>query len=964
MFLMLLVAAGPGRQAAADDSFGESFSTQVRPFLERFCLDCHGAVDPEAKFDLSPYTTVESIRRDLPHWNLVLKRLAAGEMPPEDAERQPGKAQRQAVVDWITGLRRREAERNAGDPGPVLARRLSNAEYDYTIHDLTGVDIRPTREFPVDPANEAGFANSGESLAMSPALLKKYLDAARLVAEHLVLAPTGLDFAPHPVVVESDRDKYCVSRIIEFYQRQPIDLADYFFAAWRHQHRDVLDGPETLAECAADQQVSPKYLAIVWELLRDGQQDAGPLAELRRMWNDLPGPGDESADHPVDDVRESCRKMRDFVHEEREKLIPPADLSATSGLKRTLQPWILWVNNQAAANRRRGQIPEPDGTPRAELQAAALERFCSVFPDRFFVSERGRTFLDPRDQNKGRYLSAGFHLMVGYFRDDQPLVDLVLDEAAQRELDALWRELNLVTRAPLRQFRDFIYFERAESTRYLTYPEFDFARGEDNDITSAAKMSRVAELFVARAREEGISPAGLNVLQVYFDNIAAQVRQVQADLQAAEPRHLADLVEFAQRAWRRPLADEERDDLLRFYRELRDEQQLEHEEAVRDVLASILVSPRFSYRLDPAPEGKGAVPLSDLALASRLSYFLWSSMPDAELLARAEAGDLHQPQVLAAQARRMLADPRVRRLAVEFGGQWLDFRQFEQHNAVDRTRFPMFNDQLRQAMFEEPVRFTVDLIQRDGSVREFLDARHTLVNPILAAHYGITLPDSVGGGERAADQWTRVEDATVYGRGGLLGMSVFLTKNSPGLRTSPVKRGYWVVRRLLGEEIPAPPPNVPELPEDEAKLGELSLRDVLVRHRAVKSCAVCHDKFDAIGLAFEGYGPVGQRREVDLGGRAIDDRAEFPDGSQGQGLDGLRSYLNTRRQDEFVDNLCRKLLAYALGRGLLLSDESTIERMRNELASHDGRFSRLVETIVTSPQFLKQRGRDYDGGAE
>jgi hypothetical protein len=208
------------------------------------------------------------------------------------------------------------------------------------------------------------------------------------------------------------------------------------------------------------------------------------------------------------------------------------------------------------------------------------------------------------------------------------------------------------------------------------------------------------------------------------------------------------------------------------------------------------------------------------------------------------------------------------------------------------------------------------------------------------------------------DEWVRIDDARRYGRGGLLPMAVFLTKNAPGLRTSPVKRGYWVVRRLLGEVIPAPPAQVPELPNDESKLGELTLREVLARHRADASCARCHERFDAIGLVFEGYGPVGEVRTKDLGGRPVETRAAFPGGGEGTGLDGLRAYLRERRQDEFVENLCRKLLAYGLGRTLLPSDDGTVHALRAKLAADGYRFGTLAEGIVTSPQFLNRRGRD------
>jgi hypothetical protein len=250
-------------------------------------------------------------------------------------------------------------------------------------------------------------------------------------------------------------------------------------------------------------------------------------------------------------------------------------------------------------------------------------------------------------------------------------------------------------------------------------------------------------------------------------------------------------------------------------------------------------------------------------------------------------------------------------------------------------------------MFEEPVRFFTELIRNDRPVDELLDGKYTFVNRALARHYGMPEP--------GPDAWIRVDDASRYGRGGLLPMAVFLTKNAPGLRTSPVKRGYWVVRRLLGENVPAPPANVPDLPDDEAKLGELTLREALARHRSDRACASCHERFDAVGLAFEGFGPVGEARSKDLGGRPVDTRAAFPGGGEGVGVEGLRTYLTTSRRKEFVDNLCRKLLAYALGRTLIPSDDETIVAMAEQLAAEGGRFGGLVETIVTSPQFRNQR---------
>jgi hypothetical protein len=264
-------------------------------------------------------------------------------------------------------------------------------------------------------------------------------------------------------------------------------------------------------------------------------------------------------------------------------------------------------------------------------------------------------------------------------------------------------------------------------------------------------------------------------------------------------------------------------------------------------------------------------------------------------------------------------------------------------------------------MAEEPIRFFLHVVSQNCSVLDFLDGDYTFVNPVLAKHYGMPFPPRLAGSGQSnspenAEVWVRVNDAQRYGRGGLLPMAVFLTKNSPGLRTSPVKRGYWVVRRMLGERIPAPPPEVPELPKDEAKV-ELPLPQLLAKHRENRACAGCHQRFDSFGLAFEGFGPIGERRTLDLGGRPVLTVAMYPDGEERIGVPGLRHYLSEKRRDEFVENLCRKLFAFALGRSLTLSDKTTIKEMHERLAKDSYRFESLVATIVTSPQFLNKRGR-------
>lgn len=990
--LVLLTASTCVADGMDAKALNTSFANDVAPFLESFCLDCHGETTQEAKLDLSEYTSADSVAKAHQTWEIVLRRLEAKEMPPEDSE-QPSAKQRAAVVKWIRAAREFEAKRNAGDPGPVLARRLSNAEYNYSIRDLTGVDIRPTKTFPVDPANEAGFDNSGESLTMSPALLRKYLAAARQVAEHLVLKPDGIAFAPHPVMTDTDRDKYCVKRIVEFYYRQPTDLSRYFLAAWQFRHRAELGRPnEMLVGFAKANRVSPKYLATVLSLLeeKDESKAVGPIARLQSMWQKLPADVTKS-----NDVWQGCNEMRRFVEALRKRLKPGFPNIKVEGSHNGSQPFVLWKNRQYVAYRRKfnrdalrvrsetettttteDSIAEalfvPDDKVERALHEAAFARFCSVFPDAFYISERSRDYVKESSKQmgeKGRLLSAGFHSMMGYFRDDGPLYDMILSKAEQRELDGLWQELDFVASAPMRQYVGFLWFERTDS-RYMRDPQFDFARPENKSSQTEAMIKKLSGLYLDKAEHSGGNEVELRAIKHYFREINEQIRWVEKARLQAEPGHLAAVLEFAERACRRTLSQSEKDELTAYYRTLRDDDGLTHEEAIQDTLVSVLMSPLFCYRVDLIGSGSGTRPLSDEELASRLSYFLWSSTPDAELLAQAAKGNLRRPDVLRAQTRRMLKDHRIRGLATEFGGNWLDFRRFEEHNAVDRQRFPSFNDELRQAMFEEPVRFFVDVIQRDASVLEFLNGKHTFVNSVLAKHYGIpnnqagiprtTIASSADGDVSQADPriWVRLDDASRFNRGGLLPMSVFLTKNAPGLRTSPVKRGYWVVRRLLGERIPPPPPNVPELPEDEAKLGELTLREALARHRDNKSCAGCHERIDSIGLAFESFGPIGELREKDLGGRPVSTTAIFPGGHEGTGLKDLRSYLRKHRQEEYLDNLCRKLLSYSLGRSLILPDELLIRQMRSNLEADEYRFGSLIETIVTSSQFLNKRGSD------
>jgi len=982
-FLILAATAVLSVVRGQEDGRAElegEFTRTVRPFLKTYCISCHGQQILAAQMDLSGFTTMAALMRDGRRWSQLLERLEAEEMPPEGA-RHPTPRERRAAVDWFHAVREHEMRRNAGDPGVVLARRLSNAEYNYTVRDLTGVDIRPTREFPVDPANTAGFDNSGETLMMSPTLLQKYLAAAREVAAYMYLKEKGFAFASHPMLVETDRDKFAVHQIINFYHEQNIDYADYFETTWRFQHRAALEQPNaTLADLARQYGVSAKYLKTVWSTL-ESDEEVGPLVKLQAMWRALPEP---RADQP-NAVRAGCEEMKSYVVNIRKK-VEPRFINITAGRIGTAwQPLLIWKNTQYATHRRKfdprqlqveGEPPfnqddvvepewdnpfgpgktilvengpsDPDLFVPARQRAfyeAAWGRFCSVFPDMFYKESRGRNYFRT-GKDQGRYLSAGFHNVMGYFRDDQPLYELLLDAEQQVTLDEMWREMDFVASINIRTYVEFAKLGTRGTRDDFKDGEPEVQEIEVEEIISEAKIRQLEAEYLEFAKDG--NDVAIQAIEDFFGRANEGVRWVQQARRDAEPSQLQSLLDFAAGAYRRPLSSADRADLLSFYRDVRERYDLDHEAAIRETVVLVLTSPKFSYRVDLVEAGGGVQPLSDFDLVSRLSYFLWSSMPDDELLRHAAAGNLHEPEVIKAQARRMLQDPRIRALAVEFGGNWLDFRDFEQIGTVDRERFPSFSDELREAMFEEPIRFLLDVFQHNRSILDFLYARDTFVNPTLARHYG--MPQG-GGDERV---WVRFQGADRYDRGGLLPMAAFLTKNAPGLRTSPVKRGYWVAKNILGEQIPPPPPVVPELPADEAKM-DLPLRQMLQQHRANPSCAACHARFDSFGLAFETFDPVGKRRTHDLGGRTVDARATFPGGVEGEGLPGIRRYIRGHRENGFVDGFSRKLLAYALGRSLALSDDLLIQEMGRELADNGYRFETLIDSIVTSRQFLNKR---------
>ena len=493
-----------------------------------------------------------------------------------------------------------------------------------------------------------------------------------------------------------------------------------------------------------------------------------------------------------------------------------------------------------------------------------------------------------------------------FYREDHHLHRLMLDETEAKQLDRLWSELHFISEDAL-QLVDA--FEQL----------WQFAT-QDADPSAFTPMREPIKQRAEVFKQERI---------------------------AGEPNHLESILALAGQAWRRPLTIEEKRDLRALYKKLRKEE-LSHEAAARLTLARILVAPAFLYKLESPQSGTTSAPVNDFELASRLSYFLWSSAPDEELMTLAAAGELTNPEVIAAQTQRMLKDKRVRRLAIEFGSQWLHVRDFGDFDEKSERHFPEFAA-VRNALGEEPVRFFTDLFQHDGAVLDLLNADHTFVNGTLAKYYAIGGSDDAG--------WRRVEGVRAKGRGGVLGFGATLAKQSGASRTSPILRGAWISETLLGERLPRPPKGIPVLGDAPPK--GLTERALTERHVSDPNCARCHDRIDPFGFVLENYDAIGRLRLKDSADLPIDASAKLLDGTQFTGIDGLRDYLLNQRQDDFVRQFSRKLLGYALGRSVLLSDEPLLDEIQWQLAQNDFRISQIVEGIVRSRQFREIRDRDH-----
>jgi len=977
----------------------------VRPLLEQKCYECHGGKKTNGGVDLKKLDGDPKFATEYETWEKVREAISTGDMPPDEKPPLPD-AERDKTLKWLAHSLEDPIRENAGDPGTVTIRRLTNTEFDHTIRDLTGLDLGLAKDFSPDGGGGEGFSNVGDVLFVSPQGLERYFAAARKLADYATIMPgTGITFQKQriglrgPVQVKAQAEQ----ALYVWYQKMaepilPKDTddareADYMTACWKWKHHDAT-GAASLEELAKDGALMAPFLENWWNLLTNAEPKSRYLDLTRVAWRELPGP---DAGKPLEvpaAVRERILAIQaaqrswlgpyghpgegtqrhqqdsDGIHrydfhadvkgkpavhivlgdvageDNKGDWVTFDGLTIQHGKKK--EAYLDWLQARLRTDQEALAKPDADAA-KLNAQIAEAETALAKFgkdprggtakPDAI-VAQAPAVITLPLPEDATKFLAGGKLDIDGPDADAAGVQWMATADAPPDPHTVLPGILTVWKRgstATGRLGHEFNVMQNAFPDEYLRRLE-EIAR---NYLRGGKGLG---VYYLSDAQLLSLIPGGQKELweKMMADWKLVKNKDLNApqskEWDAAVKRHLTD---FAAQAWRHSLSNDETAQITGLYDAAR-ARELDRESAGREVLVRVLVSPNFLFKLEDSNQ-PGIQPITAWELATRLSYFLWASTPDDTLRAAAADGTLLQPEVLARETKRLLRDPRASALAEEFAGQWLKFNGFEAKANIDPNKFPEFTPELRHDLYREAVEFFTHLIREDRPVREIVTANYTFLNERLAKFYGI--PGVTG------DEFREVPVAE-YQRGGVLGMGCLLAKNSYPHRTSPVLRGNWLLTSILGTPTPPPPNNVPKL--DDSVSAASTLRERLERHRKDKACSVCHERIDPLGFALEGFDPIGRVRTQDEAGLKIDNSGQWKNGASFSGIDGLRNFLASRDKD-FTTNFCRKLIGYALGRSLILTDKPLIENMRNDLARSDDRFSVAILDLTKSRQFQNRR---------
>lgn len=968
----------------------------IVPFVEKHCVKCHGAEKPKAGLSLHTFRDTKAILKERKLWDAALHLIESGEMPPEE-QPQPTADEKAAFAKSVRAL---YAKVDAGppDPGRSLIRRLSRTEYGATVRDLLQLDLdfQPELELPSDAITH-GFDNNAEALTLSPVLLDRYLAAAEMIAERAIraeLPKRELLSLEHPGVISpgfGGGTNVPVAKVLEpltaLAESNPNDaLVRYRLArthaaayglksetvpvisgkesdgAWfglnpQHLPFEVrrVDDPAKLkaanehldratARYREVQRIEPENLSarlgLAWCLLQSGDKTTA-MAEFRAV------------------IDAAWIKEKDFR---------PVDWKAQSVVLEGAGQLSQLLDKKedakeiAALNERSGQLKKiANSSPWRQYRLLDSSENQPGFTGPFYVRKEGN--------------NVGIEPLLKYASTDEFIfrVTLFVEKGSEPVRVALFVAGRGLPEYSTGEERDqlvgAIQNPDAQLIRILKTAEVK-ARSIDAPQQIEALVSR-------RGRSGPIGIMGIGLIKPKSDSSPVRLHfkmEAEGPLPPISHDHIltcsADKPQAEQtreivgrllpRAFRRPVSKDEIEAVAKFAdRAVADGQKWEV--GMQHALIAMLCSPKFLFRpeLNDRPNSAESHPIGEFELASRLSYFLWSGMPDDELFKL--AGEKKLSANLEAQVRRMLKDPKAIALVDNFATQWLNLSQLQTHSA-DSKLFPKFDKELREAMLGETRAFLHHVIREDRSLLDLIDADYTFLNGRLGSHYGVadTLgnrpgpnPAIKGGSPIPGNRFVRVPLQGTE-RGGLLTQASILTMTSPPTRTSPVKRGAWVLEKILGTPPPPPPPNVPEL--DPKEVTATNLRERLEQHRANAVCASCHSKVDPLGFAFENYDAIGAFRKKE-GNKDIDASGTLPDGRTINGMGDLKKSLLADKE-KFARHVTEKMLTYALGRGVEYYDKRAMDRIVSEVAKDDFKFSRIVIAIVQSDPFRLRRGKD------
>ena len=859
-----------------------TFEHTVQPFLAKNCYACHSGAMATSGLNLQSFTDAASVQEHREQWEKVLQKISAGEMPPKQMP-QPDAAEIKLVAGWIQGEFDRADKNIKPDPGRVTARRLNRAEYNNTVQDLLSVKFEPADDFPQDDSGY-GFDNNGDVLSLSTVQMEKYLAAAEVVARTAVYGPQSA--------------KPVTARYQPSGRRRPGDFDNLFFNT--HPWLSVTSYDETGLMMPNAFHVTHRF-PVTGDYVIRATPDNG---------NRPPGSEPLEMAAFVDGVQVGLTSIDGSLEGKTQEFpvrVTAGEHWVAVGFPRQFEGLPVLYGGKNPSKRPipagRGGRGGRGGNP-AAAGGGGGGRAGGVVNITNGAAPAGGGILGANGQQPS---------VAGAATPGRGGRGGANANAANNNDDAASNVFFTPVGAPL-------------GTR-LSRPDNmglqSMEIGGPRNADTKPSPESLKKIFIC-GQYKGQHPAGCD-------------RQIVT--------HLARL------AYRRPVTAAEVNQLMAQVTRVKQRGD-PFEEQIAVAMEAMLVSPNFLFRIEKDPPPAKLVRtagmtsdtyrLGDYDLASRLSYFLWSSMPDDELMHAAETGTLHRPEVLNAQVRRMLKDPKISRLVENFGGQWLQFRALESH-VPDFYKFPLWDNYMQISAVKETELFFENIIHEDRSITDFLDADYTFANQYLADFYGI---HDVNGPE------FRKISLAATPRRGLLGQVSVLTASSYGNRTSVVLRGKWILENLLNAPPPPPPPNVPDL--DQAKVGEdATLRQRMEVHRANPVCASCHSKMDPLGFGLENFDAIGSWRDKD-GKSPIDASGTLPDGKSFNGPSELAATLSSKR-DVFAQCLTEKMLIFALGRGLESSDRAEVKKITAGVIGGQYKFSSVVLGIVNSVPFQMRR---------